>query len=65
MNRLSDLLSGRMVERKLVEGNPVLIKGIDNTVMTEVLDVLTIITNDVWWTRAWIYQEDYLAGSRM
>jgi hypothetical protein len=65
MNRLSDLLSGRIVGRKLVEGNPILLKGIDAKVVSEVLDVLTIITNDVWWTRAWIFQEDYLAGRRM
>jgi hypothetical protein len=65
MNRLSDLLSGRVVERKLVEGNPILLEGIDTEVVREVLDVLMIITNDVWWTRAWIFQEDYLAGRRM
>jgi hypothetical protein len=65
MNRLSDLLSGRIVERKLVEGNPLLIKGISKEIVREVLDVLTTITNDVWWTRAWIFQEDYLAGNKM
>jgi hypothetical protein len=65
MNRLSELLNGRIVGRKLVEGKVVLIRGIDNKAMREVLDLLTIITNDVWWTRAWIYQEDYLAGRRM
>jgi hypothetical protein len=65
MNQLSELLSGRIVERNLVEGKAVLIRGVDNEVMREVLDVLTMITNDVWWTRAWIFQEDYLAGRRM
>ncbi|KAF2023593.1 hypothetical protein EK21DRAFT_94781 [Setomelanomma holmii] len=65
MNRLSDLLSGRIVERKLVEGNLLLIKGINKEIVREVLDVLKIITDDVWWTRTWIFQEDYLAGKRM
>jgi hypothetical protein len=65
MNRLSDLLSGRIVERKLVEGNALLIKGINKKIVREVLDVLTTITNDAWWTRAWIFQEDYLAGNKM
>ncbi|KAF2023777.1 hypothetical protein EK21DRAFT_118436 [Setomelanomma holmii] len=65
MIRLSDLLSGRIVERKLVEGSPILVKGIKYEVVREVLDVLTRITNDVWWTRAWIFHEDYLAGRKM
>jgi hypothetical protein len=65
MNRLSELLGGRIVGRKLTEGNPILIKGINNEVVREVLDVLTRITDDIWWTRAWVFQEDYLAGERM
>lgn len=65
MNRLSDLLSGLIVERKLVEGHPVLVKRIKPKVLREVLDVLTKITKDVWWKRAWIFQEDYLAGGNM
>lgn len=47
MNQLSDLLSGHIVERQLVKGNPVLVRGIDNEVMREVLEVLTLVTNDV------------------
>ncbi|RMZ67761.1 Heterokaryon incompatibility [Pyrenophora seminiperda CCB06] len=65
MDRLSDLLSGRIVQRNFVEGNPTLIDGINNEVVREVLNVLTRITNDIWWTRAWIFQEDYLAGKQM
>lgn len=65
MNRLSDLLSGRIIERKVVEGNPILLKGIDTEVVREVSDVLKIITIVVRWTRAWIFQEDYLAGRRI
>ncbi|KAF1828973.1 hypothetical protein BDW02DRAFT_651685 [Decorospora gaudefroyi] len=65
MNRLSDLLGGRIVEGKLVEGYPVFIDGINKEVVREVLDVLTRIMNDIWWTRAWIFQEDYLAGGMM
>jgi hypothetical protein len=41
MNRLLDLLSGRIVEGKLVEGYPVLLDGISKDVVREVLDVLT------------------------
>lgn len=65
MIRLSDLLSGRIVRPKLVEGNPVLANGVKKDVVHEVLDVLTKITNDTWWTRAWIFQEDYLASRKM
>lgn len=65
MNRLSDLLGGRIVKRKFVEGHPVLLKSIKHEVLHEVLDVLSRITDDVWWTRAWIYQEEYLAGKKM
>jgi hypothetical protein len=31
----------------------------------EVLDLLVQITDDQWWSRAWIFQEDYLARTRM
>jgi hypothetical protein len=65
MDRLSELLGGRIVEQKLVDGNPVLVRGIKHEVLREVLDVLIRVTNDVWWTRAWIFQEDYLAGRDM
>ncbi|KAH8693458.1 heterokaryon incompatibility protein-domain-containing protein [Phaeosphaeriaceae sp. PMI808] len=65
MNRLSDLLSGRIVESKLIKGNAILVNGIEIEVVHEVLDLLTRITNDQWWTRAWIFQEDYLAGRKM
>jgi hypothetical protein len=47
MNRLSELLGGRIVRRKLTEGNPILIEGINNEVVREVLDVLTRITDDI------------------
>jgi hypothetical protein len=47
VNHLSDLLSGRIVERKLVEGNPLFMKGISKKIVREVLDVLKIITDDV------------------
>jgi hypothetical protein len=62
MNRSSDLLSGRIVEGKLVKRYPIFIDGINKEVVREVLDVLTRVANDIWWTRAWIFQEDYLAG---
>ncbi|KAI1805024.1 heterokaryon incompatibility protein-domain-containing protein [Daldinia bambusicola] len=30
-----------------------------------VLDLLNDITSDLWWTRAWTFQEDYRASTRM
>ena len=33
--------------------------------MDDVLDLLVQITDDQWWSRAGIFQEDYLARTRM
>jgi hypothetical protein len=65
INRLSDLLGGRIVRKKVTGRGPTLLDGINKEVLHEVLDLLTRITNDRWWTRAWIFQENYLAETRM
>lgn len=47
IDRLSDFLSSRIVERKFAEGNPLLIKRINKGIVHEVLDVLMTIINDM------------------
>ncbi|KAF2464806.1 uncharacterized protein BDR25DRAFT_346578 [Lindgomyces ingoldianus] len=63
MNHLANLLSGQLVNSKCDE--PFLQKEINDQTADEVLDLLVRITDDQWWNRAWIYQEDYLAGEKM
>jgi hypothetical protein len=40
-------------------------EGVDPQTLDEVLDLLVQITDDRWWSRAWIFQEDYLAGTKL
>ncbi|KAF2676093.1 hypothetical protein K458DRAFT_425038, partial [Lentithecium fluviatile CBS 122367] len=64
VDHLSSLLGGHMVE-ETVGPQPVLKGGIDEQTSHQVLDLLVQITDDQWWSRAWIFQEDYFAGTKM
>ena len=64
IDRLSSLLGGRIL-KCTTEPFPVLDEHISAQTAGEILDVLVQITDDPWWSRAWIYQEDYLAGTKM
>jgi hypothetical protein len=65
LDHLSNLLGGRIVDG-LVSGQwPTLKEGIDARTSDEVLDLLVQITDDPWWSRAWIFQEDYLTWKKM
>ncbi|MCJ1314407.1 hypothetical protein MMC25_008089 [Agyrium rufum] len=64
LDRLSALMTGRIV-RDQRKNPPILKDVISPQTAREVLDVLDRITDDQWWTRAWIFQEDYLVGTKM
>lgn len=64
VDHLSSLLGGHIVG-ETGGPQPVLKEGIDEQTWYEVLDLLVQITDDQWWSRAWIFQEDYLAGTKM
>jgi len=65
VNLLRSLLSNQVVKYDPDERLPILNSGIDAEAAGEILDVLAQITDDKWWSRAWIFQEDYLAGTKM
>ncbi|OCK74398.1 hypothetical protein K432DRAFT_409897 [Lepidopterella palustris CBS 459.81] len=65
VDHLSSLIGGRIVEDKPDNPWPALERGISTKTVYEVLRLLVQITNDQWWSRAWIFQEDYLAGTKM
>ncbi|KAF2179577.1 hypothetical protein K469DRAFT_693945 [Zopfia rhizophila CBS 207.26] len=58
-------VGGRIVKDKPDKKRPALEEGIGDETAYEVLDLLVQITDDKWWSRAWIFQEDYLAGTKM
>jgi hypothetical protein len=60
INMLANLLRGRYVV--IVDDQPRLRTTEDNH---HVLDLLKLITSDKWWTRAWIFQEEYRGATRM
>lgn len=64
VHHLSSLLTGHIVE-ETVDGQAAWKEGFDEQSWYEVLDFLVQITDDQWWSRAWIFQEDYLAGTKM
>ena len=65
MNCLYHLMQGQIVKEPPDDQEPILIKGTTDLTARQVLKVLVRITEDNWWDRAWIFQEDYLAGIGM
>jgi len=65
LDHLSSLLGGQIVDEMGNGEWPTLKKGIDAQTSDEVLDLLVQITDDPWWSRAWIFQEDYVARKKM
>ena len=62
---LSRLLSGKIIKGDLNKKVPAFEESIDMQTADEILDLIIRITDDQWWSRAWIFQEDYLAGTKM
>lgn len=59
------LLAGRITKYDSEKQSPILQDGINEQMADEILSLLIQITDDQWWSRAWIFQEDYLAGTKM
>lgn len=65
IGHLWKLLTGRITKWDFEKQRSILENGVDEQVADEILDMLIQITDDQWWNRAWIFQEDYLAGTKM
>ena len=65
LDLLVDLLKGRILSKECDSRWATLAKHLDPTTAQNVLAVLLLITRDRWWERAWIFQEDHLAGLSM
>ena len=39
--------------------------GINGNIITKVIRILQDIQKDVWWNRAWVFQEEYVSGLEM
>lgn len=61
---LAQILQGDMLFRSKYSGQVLLKKGI-NAEVWAAIQLLDEITSDIWWTRAWIYQENYHGGDCM
>lgn len=68
---LADLMRGRFTrqasKRKQgqCDGDLSLDPGLDEVGQYEILDLLYRLTSDPWWSRAWCFQEEHLAGRHM
>ena len=62
-NLLVSLLRGEIVSDN--RGSPTLAKNVDPETAYDTFRLIRLIVGDSWWERAWIFQEDYLAGLKM
>lgn len=63
LNLLQGLLSSSFV--KTSSARPMLKPGVSINMALKILRLLDYITADKWWTRAWIFQEDYRSSVKM
>lgn len=61
---LASLLDGQLSE-KYSTRKFCFKKRVDKKTIRETVRVLRSVIGDRWWSRAWIYQEEYLSGTRM
>lgn len=61
---LGSLLDGQLARREGL-GSFRFIPAVSMKTITKIRRVLQFLTEDDWWKRAWIYQEEYLSGIRM
>jgi hypothetical protein len=64
MSALWSLLHGNLTRYSKRDGSSILVDD-DSEKVKEVLDLLELLRKDRWWSRAWIFQEEYLGGQRM
>jgi hypothetical protein len=65
LESLSSLLSGDYMQSRHHSEYPLFNRMVTLEKANEVLQLLCHITSDLWWTRAWIFQEDYLSSIDM
>lgn len=65
LNLLAQILQGELACQSGHDRELPLKKGSAIASAREAIRLLDEITSDIWWTRAWIYQENYHGGQRM
>ena len=65
LDLLQSLLHSDFVEYSGGPDPPVLVPGMSVRKASKIVDLLDYITSDKWWTRAWIFQEDYRSTMKM
>ena len=65
LDLLQGLLHSDFVEYSGGPDLPVLVPEMSVRTASEIVDLLDYITSDKWWTRAWIFQEDYRSAMKM
>lgn len=65
IDHLWRLLAGQITKWDSRKQSLILQNGVDEQMADEILGLLVQITDDRWWSRAWIFQEYYLAGTKM
>lgn len=65
LNLLQRLLHSDFVEYSSGPDPPALVTEMSVETASKVVDLLDYITSDKWWTRAWVFQEDYHSAVKM
>jgi hypothetical protein len=65
LDLLANLLRGHFVEPYDDINCPSLKRTVAPEKVNEVLDLLCHITSDPWWTRGWVFQEEYRSSTNM
>ena len=65
LDLLQGLLHSDFVEYSRGPDPPILVPELSVREASEIVDLLYYITSDKWWTRAWIFQEDYRSAAKM
>jgi hypothetical protein len=65
VNYLQTLMMGGSVVRRNEDGYPKLFNSVTSSTSLGIFNVLVHLYKDRWWTRAWIFQEEYLSSTAM
>jgi hypothetical protein len=64
MSSLWSLLHEDLTRYNKRDGSSILV-DCDGKKIEDIMDLLELLRKDRWWSRAWIFQEEYLGGQRM
>jgi hypothetical protein len=64
MSSLWSLLHENLTRYNKRDGSSILV-DCDSKKIENIMDLLELLWKDQWWSRAWIFQEEYLGGQRM